>query len=189
MGSGEIFENPHPFPEIVGIILPLISLWNYPAPKNQPPHISGSLAFWGGPYSVECVFPLAALSFPDDPMSWGCSCLLSQTAYCLWNMYLSDQIHFLPFTLSLTEFFLKQDIKELEFHQVLRPGIWSQWKDCGFKSQTGLWGFTIRNLRLFWPGINMSRPSHIGETECCTFSFLMTRGSNCSQAPSCQEAA
>ena len=33
-GSGPIPGNPHPFPKIVGIILPFISLWNYPVHKN-----------------------------------------------------------------------------------------------------------------------------------------------------------
>ena len=41
VGGGPIPGNPHPFPEIVGIILPLISLWNYPAHTNSLPHISG----------------------------------------------------------------------------------------------------------------------------------------------------
>ena len=45
------FWKPHPSPEIVRIILPLISLWNYPAHKNSPPHISGPLTFWDGPHS------------------------------------------------------------------------------------------------------------------------------------------
>ena len=31
---GPIPRKPHPFPEITGIILPLISLWNYPTYKN-----------------------------------------------------------------------------------------------------------------------------------------------------------
>ena len=31
VGGGSILGNPHPFPNIVAIILPLISLWNYPA--------------------------------------------------------------------------------------------------------------------------------------------------------------
>ena len=57
-GSGPIPGNPRPFPEIVGIILPLISLWNYPAHKNYPLHILGPLAFWDGPHSVcgMCIF-------------------------------------------------------------------------------------------------------------------------------------
>ena len=45
-------EIPSPFPKIAGIILPLISLWNYPAHKNKTPHISESLAFWDSPHSV-----------------------------------------------------------------------------------------------------------------------------------------
>ena len=34
VGSDPIPRNLHPFPKILGIILPLISLWNYPAYKN-----------------------------------------------------------------------------------------------------------------------------------------------------------
>ena len=30
VGDGPIPENPHPFPKVTGILLPLISLWNYP---------------------------------------------------------------------------------------------------------------------------------------------------------------
>ena len=33
-GHGQIPRNFHPFPEITGVILPLISLGNYPAHKN-----------------------------------------------------------------------------------------------------------------------------------------------------------
>ena len=34
VGSGLIPRNFHSFPKIAGVILPLISLWNYPAHKN-----------------------------------------------------------------------------------------------------------------------------------------------------------
>ena len=34
LGSGPVPENPHSFLQIIGIILPLNSLWNYPAHKN-----------------------------------------------------------------------------------------------------------------------------------------------------------
>ena len=34
VGSGPVPRNLHPFPQITGIIFPLISLWNYPAHKN-----------------------------------------------------------------------------------------------------------------------------------------------------------
>ena len=34
LGGGPIPDIFHPFPKIVGIILPLISLWNYPTHKN-----------------------------------------------------------------------------------------------------------------------------------------------------------
>ena len=34
VGRGPVPGNPHPFPQIIGIILPLISLWNYPVHKK-----------------------------------------------------------------------------------------------------------------------------------------------------------
>ena len=34
VGGGPNLGNLHPFPKIVGIILPLISIWNYTAYKN-----------------------------------------------------------------------------------------------------------------------------------------------------------
>ena len=39
MDSGLIPGNPHPFTQMIGIIFPIISLWNYPA------HISRSHLF------------------------------------------------------------------------------------------------------------------------------------------------
>ena len=53
-------EIPSPFSKTARIILPLISLWNYPAHKNQTPHISESLAFWDSLYSVYGVCAAAA---------------------------------------------------------------------------------------------------------------------------------
>ena len=44
MGSGPNPGNLFAFPKITGIILLLISIWNYPAYKNQPPQISGLLS-------------------------------------------------------------------------------------------------------------------------------------------------
>ena len=40
VGNSPIPGNLHPFPNIIGIILPLISLWNYPGHKSEPRHIS-----------------------------------------------------------------------------------------------------------------------------------------------------
>ena len=40
VGGGPNPGNVCPFPKIVGIILPLISIWNYPAYKNYPCYIS-----------------------------------------------------------------------------------------------------------------------------------------------------
>ena len=80
-------------------VLPLISLWNYPAQKIYSPHILGTVAFWDGLCSVNCVPAITTVSFWDGSYS---ACV-------------SKQIHFLPVTLSLTEFFLQQDIEDLRF--------------------------------------------------------------------------
>ena len=85
--------NLHPFSKRARIILPLISLWNYPTPQNQPPHIS----------PLRCI------------------------AFCLWAVYLSKWIDFLPITLCLDEFLLYWE-KEPELQQVLRPSVWCQRK-------------------------------------------------------------
>lgn len=45
VGGGPMTGNPHPSPEMAGITLPLISLWNYPASKVLPAHISGLLGW------------------------------------------------------------------------------------------------------------------------------------------------
>ena len=52
VGSSPVPRNLHRFPKIVGIIFPLISLWNCSAHKSQPHHISGRLTFWDGRRSV-----------------------------------------------------------------------------------------------------------------------------------------
>ena len=44
MGGGPIPGNPRRFPKIVGIMLPLISLWNYSAHRNKPPLVTGQLS-------------------------------------------------------------------------------------------------------------------------------------------------
>ena len=56
-----------PFSKTAGIILPLISLWNYPDHKNQTPHISESLAFWDSLYSVLVCAAAAAKSLQSCP--------------------------------------------------------------------------------------------------------------------------
>ena len=46
-------ENLHPFPKRVGIILPLISIWNYPTyTKLTGPHFGATLALCNGPHSI-----------------------------------------------------------------------------------------------------------------------------------------
>ena len=49
----QFLDIPYYSPQKVGIILPLISLWNYPAHKNSPPHpILGPFTFWNGLHSI-----------------------------------------------------------------------------------------------------------------------------------------
>ena len=82
----QFLEIPAPFPEIVGIILLLISLWNYPAHKNWSPHILGLLSSskMAHTLSVECVSPMAALAFWDRLHSAYGKCLsLSKPAFSL----------------------------------------------------------------------------------------------------------
>ena len=74
VSGGTILGN-RPFPKIVGIILPFISLWSYPAYKNWQPHTLVPLAFWDGPHSVWCVSPMASLTFRGGP-------------HCLWSVFL-----------------------------------------------------------------------------------------------------
>ena len=95
-----------PFTKIVGTILPLNGIWNYPAHKNEPHRI-----LW-----------------PPSP---------SATAHTLRVECAS---HFLPITVSLTEFILGWDIKNLRFIR-----SWSQVPRvlAGFESQP--YGFTSQS--------------------------------------------
>ena len=56
-------------------VLSLISLWNYPAHKIYPPHISGTLTFWDGLCSVNCVPAITTLCFWDGSYSVYGMCL------------------------------------------------------------------------------------------------------------------
>lgn len=53
IGGAPILRNSCPFPQVVRNFLPLLSLWSYPACKNQPPRILG-------PPLVICDGPLSA---------------------------------------------------------------------------------------------------------------------------------
>ena len=74
MKSQKVDKNPipgnlYPFPEIVKIIVPLTSLRNYPAYKNEPPLVLGPLAFSDGegngtPLQYSC------LENPMDGGAW-----------------------------------------------------------------------------------------------------------------------
>ena len=72
VGGGSILGNLHPFPNIVAIILPLISLWNYPALYNWQPHTLGCLTLWDGPHSVyaECIFLSKPFTFLWLPLKF-----------------------------------------------------------------------------------------------------------------------
>ena len=55
VGSGPAPEIPRLSPQIVGIIIPLTSLLNYPT------YVLGPLICWDGPtLPMECVFPMAS---------------------------------------------------------------------------------------------------------------------------------
>ena len=97
------------FFKIAGIILPLISLWNYPTRKKVVTAlILGSLAIWDGPHSVcgvcffhshshfkiiPCPAQKPALTFWDRPRS-------------VYGMYISlnKSTSYLPLCLSLNSF-------------------------------------------------------------------------------------
>ena len=54
VGGGPIPGNLHSFPQTAGIILPLISLWNYPPHKSWPHHISRLHSPSGMAYTLVC---------------------------------------------------------------------------------------------------------------------------------------
>ena len=84
VSGGPIPGNHWPFPKIIGIILPLISLWNYPAHKK-----TNHIIFWS------C-------------LSW----FLRWLTLYLWNALLSkNKSHFLPITSSLNSFLTKRDLE------------------------------------------------------------------------------
>ena len=70
VGSGPTPENPRLFPKIVGIIIPLISLLNYPT------YVLGPLIFWDGPtLPMECMFSHGLLPSWGGPVSVYAICL------------------------------------------------------------------------------------------------------------------
>jgi len=66
VSSGPIPRNPCPFPQTVGIILPLISLGNYPADSNlrRPTLYLWSVFFPGllSPSEMNCILSMKCLS-------------------------------------------------------------------------------------------------------------------------------
>ena len=77
VGCGAIPGNPCPFLEIVGLILPLISLWNYKVHKKlTTPKFPGPVAFWDSPHSVSGVcFSLdKSISYLSRCLSLNSSC-------------------------------------------------------------------------------------------------------------------
>ena len=75
---------------------------------------------------------------------WGCqSRPLRWPKLCLWSAFLSKKIHFLAITLSLTEFFLWRDIKNLNFIRSSNQVPWVlagfESQPCGLEAQAGFW--------------------------------------------------
>ena len=85
-GSGLILGIPISSPSFVGISLPLISLWSYPAHKNSRLHTLGPLAFWGGPRCEAC---FSGLLFWDRPfcLFLSINLLLIYHFASLWNSF------------------------------------------------------------------------------------------------------
>ena len=108
-------------------VLPLISLWNYPAHEIYPPHISGTLTFWDGLYSVNCILAITSLIFRDGSYSVYGMCL--QINPLLTHHFVSHWI------LSAMRYW------EPEIQSALRTGVWFQFKDSGFRSQSELHSF------------------------------------------------
>ena len=80
VSSGPLPRNPFPFPQIVGIILPLISLGNYPAHINKPPQILGTLTWEDLHYFCGVFFP--GLFSPSEM-----NCILSMKCLSLLSLY------------------------------------------------------------------------------------------------------
>ena len=77
VGCGAIPGNPCPFLEIVGLILPLISLWNYKVHKKlTTPKFPGPVAFWDSPHSVcgVCFSLDKSISYLSRCLSLNSSC-------------------------------------------------------------------------------------------------------------------
>ena len=80
VGDDQISGNPCPFPKIVGITLPLISLWNYPAHKNYPPpQTEASPSEMAHTLSMECVLCSVNLLHFTMAHSWILSCVKPRT--------------------------------------------------------------------------------------------------------------
>ena len=120
---GSIPGNLHPFPKIVGITLLLISIWNYPAHKNQPQHTSRP---------PDCALCDGSYSLQTHPLQWP---LLS-----LWSVLLpeSEKIHILPIPLSITKFFLWWGIKNLSSIM-----SWNQYRGFGLEGNGHDFTFTF----------------------------------------------
>ena len=75
MLSGPAPRNSHPFAKIAVILLPLISLWNYPAYQNKPHHI------WRSFFSHLLIWPTFWL--------WSVSLKINQTHHFVSHWFLS----------------------------------------------------------------------------------------------------
>ena len=109
VGGGPNPGNLCLFPKIVGKILPLVSMWNYPAYKNYPGQISGLYS----PSAMACTVCVVCFS-----------------------LYLNKSTSYL--SLCLSEFFLRWDIKNLSFIRSWNQVPWVlagfESQPCGFGS-------------------------------------------------------
>ena len=91
----------------------------------------------------------------DNPVPWCLPHLLRWPTLCLWSVFLSKQIHFLPITLSLAEFFLQWDVKNLSFTKSWNQ-VWISvgrlWVLAGFES----WPRGFESQSEFWLGLSPS---------------------------------
>ena len=84
--SDPISGSPCPFSKMVGIILPLVSLWNYPDYKNYHIFVGHSITFWDRPHSVHgmCIIQAAFPSEMAHTLSSSINVFLTYHCRALW---------------------------------------------------------------------------------------------------------
>ena len=132
--GGPVPGNLHPFPKIVGIILPLFSLWKSQSIKTNITIFQSSITFWDGPHSVcgMCFYLNISTSYPPF--------CLSLNSFC--NETSRTRASLSPETRCVISFG--------------RPWIWARFKSWlhRFKSQSAFWLSSSPNLKymvLEWP--------------------------------------